>query len=183
MNQVISFFKRQNNEISFEELLAPHMDRLFKQAFQYTGNTQDAEDLLQELLVELYQKQGKLRSVTSLRAWLMRCLYNRFVDNYRKKQQTPGFDNIDDEHTANKLSIYDSPENSYWHKQVLEGLLLLSKEQRMVISLHDIEGHTLTELSDIMDIPLGTLKSHLHRGRRILQKKFKLQPFDDCARL
>jgi RNA polymerase sigma-70 factor (ECF subfamily) len=113
----------------------------------------------------------------------MRCLYNRFVDNYRKNKSTPHFDNIHDEQTANKLANHDSPENSYWHKQVLDSLSMLSKEQRMVICLHDIEGRTLKELSDIMKIPLGTLKSHLFRGRRTLQEKFKLQPFDACERL
>ncbi|MBN1377743.1 MAG: sigma-70 family RNA polymerase sigma factor [Gammaproteobacteria bacterium] len=159
------------------------MNSLFKQAYQYTGNTQDAEDLLQDLLVELYQKQDKLHTAKSLRAWLMRCLYNRFVDGYRKKKSAPNFDSLHDEYLANKLPNDDSPETSYWHKQVLAGLSLLSREQRMVVCLHDIEGHTLAELSDIMKIPLGTLKSHLFRGRRILQDRFKLQPFDDCVRL
>lgn len=163
--------------------MAPYMDLLFKQAYQYTGSVQDAEDLLQELLVELYQKQDKMRSVSSLKAWLIRCLYNRFVDSYRKQKSTPYLSDIDDEQTANKVTNNDSPEANYWHRQVLEGLELLSEAQRMVICLHDIEGHTLTELSEIMDMPVGTLKSHLHRGRRALLEKFDLQPFEQCARL
>ncbi len=183
MSQVVSLFRRRGNEQSFEELVAPHMDALFKQAYHYTGSTHDAEDLLQDFLAELYQKQNKLRAVKSLRAWLMRYLYNRFIDSYRKRKNLPNLDSVHDEQMANTLANDDSPENSYWHQQVLDGLATLSNEQRMVISLHDIEGYTLTELSEIMKIPLGTLKSHLHRGRRVLQKRFNLQPFDDTARL
>lgn len=183
MNQVISFFKRRNGNNSFEELVAPYMDILFRQAYQYTGTEHDAEDLVQELLIELYQKQDKMLAVKSLKAWLMRCLYHRFIDSYRKKKSTPRFEDIHDTQTESKLANVDSPEKDYWHTQVIEGLDSLSNEQRMVICLHDLEGNTIAEISEIMNLPIGTLKSHLHRGRLSMKQKFDMQPFKERARL
>lgn len=183
MNKVISLFKKQTQKNTFESILAPHMDLLFRQAYQYTGSLHDAEDLLQDLLVELFQKQTQLADATSPRAWLSRCLYHRFVDNYRKKKSTPEFDNVDDEYTNNKLLSSECPANDYWHKQVVEGLNLLSKEQRSVINLHDIEGFTLVEIAEITEMPIGTLKSHLHRGRKMMQQQLNVQPFTNDHRL
>lgn len=183
MSTVISFFKRQRKGAdNFQELVAPHMELLYGQAYKYTGSTHAAEDLVQDLLVELYQKREKLKDVTSLKAWLMRCLYNRFVDGYRKKKSQPCFDELDHEHTAAPFHAKEAPDTNYFHQQLLAGLELLSADQRMVISLHDIEGYTLVELGNIMNIPVGTLKSHLHRGRKTLQQKLNLQPFNDAVR-
>ncbi len=183
MNQVISFFKRRRGNNSFEELVAPYIDILFRQAYQYTGKESDAEDLVQELLIELYQKQDKLLAANNLKAWLTRCLYHRFVDSYRKKKSQPSFADIEEQKYESKLPAIDSPDKDYWHHQVIDGLGSLSHEQRMVICLHDIEGHTIAEIATIMQLPIGTLKSHLHRGRATMKRKLDTQPFTKCERL
>lgn len=183
MSKVISFFRRQkSSQEQFQILVGPYMDLMYGQAYKYTGSAHAAEDLLQDLLVEIYQKLDKLAQIDSPKAWLMRCLYNRFVDSYRKHKAQPGFDDIHEPQTANSLPHQDCPETNYLHQQIVDGLELLSADQRMVISLHDIEGYTLVELSEIMSMPVGTLKSHLHRGRKLLQQKLKLQPFDQAVR-
>lgn len=183
MNTVISFFKRGGKKHAFEDTVTPHINLLYRQAYQYTGTPHDAEDLVQELLVDLYQKQDQLNKIESIKGWLLRCLYNRFIDNYRKTKNHPKFDDIHDSDNKENLADTACPATEYWHGQIIAGLKSLSNEQQMVISLHDIEGYTLLEISHIMKIPLGTLKSHLHRGRQSMKKKFKLQPFDDDSRL
>ena len=183
MNKVISFFKKQKEDNSFETLLAPHMDLLYRQSYQYTGSTHNAEDLLQDLLIDLFQKQNQLKAAKSPRAWLTRCLYHRFIDGYRKQKSTPEFDDINDELISSKLLSPECPANAYWHKQVIAGLSLLSKDQRTTINLHDIEGFTLTEISEITEMPVGTLKSHLHRGRKMMQKHLNVQPYSNSHRL
>ena len=183
MNKVISFFKKPSKGNSFEALLAPHMDSLYRQSYQYTGSTHDAEDLLQDLLIELFQKQNQLKAAKSPRAWLTRCLYHRFIDGYRKQKSTPEFDDINDELTSNKLLSLECPANTYWHQEVIAGLSLLTKDQRTTINLHDIEGFTLAEVSEITEMPIGTLKSHLHRGRKMMQKRLNVQPCSSNHRL
>ncbi|MDF1692681.1 MAG: sigma-70 family RNA polymerase sigma factor [Zhongshania sp.] len=182
MSKVISFFKRRHSTAdSFEEMIAPHIDALYRQAYQYSRNEDEAEDLLQELLVETYQRQDTLRAAPVRRAWLSRSLYHRFVDRYRKTKASPQFDDIDT--PALQLpALESSQETQYLHDQLRQELDMLSAEQRMVISLHDIEGYTLKELSETLGMPLGTLKSHLHRGRKTLQKRFDVHPFDEPAR-
>lgn len=182
MSKVISFFKRRHSvQDSFESLVSPHVNVLYKQAYKYLGSDHEAEDLVQEVLVEVYQKQDVLRESPSPAAWLSRCLYHRFIDRYRKKKSQPGTDDIDADH-IDVESHLDTPEESYRYRQILKSLDQLSANQRMVITLHDIEGYSLVELSEMMEIPVGTLKSHLHRGRKLLQKEYALQPFDDVAR-
>lgn len=181
MNNIISLFKRHpqglfgtNPEQSFESIMAPHMDSLYRQAYQYTGSAMEAEDLIQDLLVDLLAREHALREIGALRPWLKRCLYHRFVDQYRSRQRRPvQFDSEVQERTA---EAGHGPEDSYWHQQVVDGLQSLSPEQRAVLSLHDIQGHTLPALSELLDIPLGTLKSQLHRGRKNLKSHLQLQP-------
>lgn len=182
MSKVISFFKRRHSTAdSFEEMIAPHIDALYRQAYQYSRNEDEAEDLLQELLVETYQRQEQLRAAPVQRAWLSRSLYHRFVDRYRKTKALPQFDDIDTP-ALQFPALGGSPETQCWQYQVRQELEMLSAEQRMVISLHDIEGYTLKEISESLDMPLGTLKSHLHRGRKVLQKRLDVHPFDEPAR-
>lgn len=156
--------------------MAPHINGLYKQAYRYTATEADAEDLLQDLLLDIYQKQDKLRAAPVAKAWLHRCLYNRFIDGYRKQQRQPERD-VQASDSLAAIASNESPEADLGYQQIIQAMQLLSPAQRMVVSLHDIEGHSLVELSQSMDMPVGTLKSHLHRARKILKQEFKLQPF------
>lgn len=181
MNNIISLFSRVNKTQPFEHLLAPHISSLYKQAYQYTGNANDADDLLQDVLLELFNKQEQMSQADNLPAWLNRCLYHRFVDRCRRKNRAPEHEDIDalpirDEQRSNE------PEQFCVNKQIIAGLQSLNPVQRAVVSLHDISGFTLPELASIVDMPLGTLKSHLHRARKQLKKNLQLQPFDAQVR-
>ena len=182
MSKRVSIFKRRSGaKASYEALMAPYVNGLYKQAYRYTGNESDAEDLLQDLLLDMYQKQDKLRAAPVPKAWLHRCLYNRFIDDYRKQQRQPESDAINNENVLPLASV-DSPEADVGYQQIIRCMQQLSPAQRMVVSLHDIEGYTLVELAQSMDMPLGTLKSHLHRARKVLKQQFDVQPFEGGAR-
>lgn len=172
-------------DTTFTALIAPHMNALYAQAYHFVGNAADAEDLLQDLLLELYSKPTSLASIEHLKAWLLRCLYHRFIDRYRKLQRTPEHEALTveadshmEEQSQGESSVLliapNDPVNDYLHGQVLKALQRLSPEQRAVISLHDIAGYTLVEIEQMMIMPVGTLKSHLHRGRKALKQYLAL---------
>ena len=180
MSKVFSFFSAKKKP--FDALVAPHMNGLFKVAFQYTGNQHDAEDLLQDLLMYLFTKQDDMQNIEKLKPWLMRCLYNRFIDMYRKKQRQPNLEDIDDEKVQPLFKHYDNHQSAEQQDEIYSALNTLSADQRAVVTLHDINGYTLPELAEIMAIPLGTLKSNLHRARATLKKRISLQPSELSVR-
>lgn len=180
MSKIFSIFKSKKQP--FDELVAPHMNTLFKVAFQYTGNQHDAEDLLQDLLVYLFAKQDDLTDIEKLKPWLMRCLYNRFVDMYRKKQRQPQLEDIHDDKVQPLFKHFDNHQQAEQQDEIYAALNTLSADQRTVVTMHDINGYTLPELSEIMSVPLGTLKSHLHRARNNLKQRIKLQPSELSVR-
>lgn len=182
MGNIVSLLSRKMGAGSFESVLAPHLNMLYRQAYKYTGNGADAEDLLQDLLVHLYSRQKQLHAADNLAAWLARCLYHRFVDLHRQRKRIPGMEDIDSPVIDNALSQSDSGEAAYFHDQILSAMTQLTSIQRAVLSLHDIDGYTLPELVDILDCPLGTLKSHLHRARKRLKSELELQPIDAGVR-
>ncbi len=166
----------------FEGVIAPCLEGLYKQAYHYTGTANDAEDLLQDLLLDVFQKRELLLTVEHPKAWLQRCLYRRFIDRYRKLQRQPVYlvvpepaGDADQSVDALDLAVADvrqdfsEPERALMQGQIQQHLMSLSPAQRAVIVLHDIEGHKLIELENILDMPVGTLKSHLHRGRKTLK--------------
>lgn len=89
MSQILSFLGIKEKEQSFEAIMLPHMSNLFKVAYEYKGTKHDAEDLLQDLLEYLFTKKTELRKIEKLKPWLMRCLYNRFIDVYFKIDAKP----------------------------------------------------------------------------------------------
>ncbi|MGJ8693032.1 MAG: RNA polymerase sigma factor [Thalassotalea sp.] len=180
MSKVFSFFSAKKQP--FEALVAPHMNALFKVAFQYTGNQHDAEDLLQDLLIYLFTKQDEMQKIEKIKPWLMRCLYHRFVDLYRKKQRQPHLEDINDEKVQPIFKHFDNHQHADQQNEIYRALNTLSADQRAIVTLHDINGYTLAELAEIMATPLGTLKSNLHRARTALKKRISLQPSELSVR-
>lgn len=180
MSKILSFFGRSQLDCSLTELIQPHLTRLYRQAYKYCGSEHEAEDLLQELMIACSEREQQLREAPAPGAWLSRVLYHRFVDLHRKQKRHDA--HLDIHEFQESLAGQESLEADQLHQQLLQTLKRLSPPQRMVISLHDIEGYTLAEISELMEIPIGTLKSHLHRGRKIIKNSMQLQPFDLAAR-
>ena len=159
-----------------------HVPALYRSAYRWTGAVDRAEDLVQQLLVRLYPRLAELRELDRLRPWAIRVMYRIFVDGLRRERASPvqfGAETPADPETPSAedeawLDPGPGPaelaEQELTQERLLRAWERLGQEHRVVLSLHDIEDYTLPELAQIMDIPLGTLKSRLHRARARLRE-------------
>lgn len=165
----------EGKRAQFETLVLPHLEWLYRLAYRYTGHQQDAEDLVQELLVRLYRNPGNLPQANAPRPWLIRALHNLFVDQWRHRRRTP-FGHLHPEPWDSLFANAggaDTPEDALQsagvRHQVVSALYRLDEKHRALLVLHDVEGHSLPELAETLGLPLGTLKSRLFRARRKLR--------------
>lgn len=161
----------------FEQQALPHMDILYNYALRLTGSADDAHDLLQETYLKAYRFWDKFEQGTNLRAWLFRIMKNTYINIYRKEVKEP--DTVDyDEIESYYNIIRDESSDDSDLQQKLFGQLLdddvskaletLPEEFRTVVILCDIEGLTYEEIAEFLQIPVGTVRSRLHRGRKLL---------------
>lgn len=164
----------------FERLMREHVAPLYRAAYRWTGAVDRAEDLVQQLLVRLYPRLAELRELDRLRPWALRVMYRIFVDGIRRERASPV--QFGAETAAEEAAGEDEPwldpgpgpaelaEQELTQERLVRAWEQLGEDHRVVLSLHDIEDYSLPELSQIMDIPLGTLKSRLHRARARLRE-------------
>ena len=167
---------RDNKQPSFTALIRPHMERMYRLAFRLTGNREDAQDLVQDVLLKLHGQRDRLAEVDAVATWLARVMYNQFIDNLRRYKSRrmalvddPVVSADPDQAPAVEASTEDLVEGEFTIKRVMDALDQLSDDHQLVIKLHDVEGYTLTEMVEITGIPIGTLKSRRQRARERLQ--------------
>ncbi len=179
-------------ELNFEDLLRPQVDYLYRLAWRFTGSVADAEDLVQDVLIKLYPRTRELLDIERLRPWLARVLYHQYVDSVRRHARSPVVelvsDNESDDNPLDALpEVKDGPEEhaerSGQRERILRALDRLNPEQRALIAMHDVEGYTLDELETILETPLGTLKSRLHRARQRMRALLPMEPFSSGERV
>ena len=174
------------NRQHFTTLIEPHMESLYRQAWRLCGNTADAEDLLQDLLIKLYPRLDEMTAIDKLRPWMARVLYRQFIDLKRSQNRSPihlavdnSADSDADQPLDELISHHSGPEQrltqDHQQQRLITAIDQLNEEQRLVLTLHDVEGYTLPELSEILDCPLGTLKSRLHRARDKVKKVLRTE--------
>lgn len=171
----------EERKARFEQDALPFLDQLYGAALRMTRNTADAEDLLQEAYVKAYAAFHQFQDGTNLKAWLYRILTNTFINTYRKKQRQPKqspTEQIEDW----QLAAAESHSSTGLRSAELEALERLPdtdirkalqelpEDFRLVVYLADVEGFSYKEIADIMDSPVGTVMSRLHRGRRNLRR-------------
>ena len=163
---------------AWEMLVNAYSKRIFNMAYQFSGSYQQAEDLTQEIFLKLYNSLSKYDFEKNFTAWLLTLAKNFLIDEYRRtKWEKRNRDNFDDYFLTS--DTIESPENGLLkeesRKLIWEGLNRLSSEIRMAIILRDIQGRKYEEIAEILNLPLGTVKSRVNRGRlqlaQILQEK------------
>ena len=167
----------------FEEAIAPFYDSLNNLAFHLTRNVEDSKDLMQEAYFRAFKFFDKFQEGTNLKAWLFKILKNTYINQYRKVKRSPSsvsYDDVEpfvdtliegDNETEEELEEEATGVNL--NDEVASALKKLEDEFKLVIVLADIEGFTYKEIADILEIPIGTVRSRLSRARKKLQKQLE----------
>lgn len=172
-----ALLKRQ---IEFKAEAFPHKDILFNFALRTTGDKDDAHDLLQETFMKAFRFWDKYEKGTNIRAWLFRIMKNSYINRYRKETREPGMVDYDDVENFYDLIRDDGTDSNDLQKrmfsnmlsdEVTEALQSLPEDFRTVVILCDIEGLMYDEISEFLNCPIGTVRSRLHRGRKMLEEK------------
>ena len=167
----------QNQRASFDALLRPHLDRLYRLAYRLAGSKPEAEDLFQDVLLKTFVRLDDLLDVREPGSWLCRVMYNHFIDNRRRfararlvsveESRLPG---QSVESLPGDLDPVRDAERRDNIMRLDRALAALSDEHRLVVLLHDTEGFKLAEIHGITGDPVGTIKSRLHRARARLRE-------------
>jgi RNA polymerase sigma-70 factor, ECF subfamily len=171
------------DQATFTDVAMEFMPGLYSAALRMTRNRADAEDLVQETYLKAYRSFGSFTEGTNLRAWLYRILTNTYINNYRAAQRRPetsDVEDIEDLYLYRRLagsgvgdpgrSAEDEALERFTDDDVKAALESLPETFRMAVLLADVEGFSYKEISEITDVPMGTVMSRIHRGRRALQK-------------
>lgn len=166
----------EGKKAQFETEALVHLDALYGLALRLTGgDTARSEDLVQDAVLKAYRAWGDFRLGTNCRAWLMTILRNTFINEFRSEQRRPTaveFDEVGDRSVFAEVSG-DDPVGGFFERiidaEVIAAIDDLPEEFRVAVVLSDLEGLSYQEVSEIMDIPVGTVKSRLFRARKRLQ--------------
>jgi len=166
----------------FDQEFMPHIDSMYNFAYRLTFDEDDAKDLVQDTYLKAFRFINSFEKGTNAKAWLFRILKNSFINEYRKKSKQPAkvdyqevetyynSDNVDYSMTSD---LRVDAVKDMLGDEISNALNSLAVDFRTVIILCDLEGFTYEEMAKILDIPIGTVRSRLHRARNLLKEKLK----------
>ncbi len=162
----------------FQEEIIPHLDAMYNFALRLTSDPNDAEDLVQDTIVKAYRFFSSYEKGTNAKAWLFRILKNSYINNYRKKSKQPSQVDYDEVSSFYETIRADRTDTSDLEDRMFRELIdddisnaleQLPEDFRTVVLLCDVEGFTYEEIANMLDVPIGTIRSRLHRGRNLLK--------------
>jgi RNA polymerase sigma-70 factor (ECF subfamily) len=167
---------------AFTEEAMQYTPQLYSAALRMTRNSADAEDLVQETFLKAYRSFGSFQEGTNLRAWLFRILTNTFINTYRAKQRRPietDLEDVEDLYMYKRIGSLQAASRSaedqmldlFTDDEVKRSLEELPESFRLPVLLADVEGFAYKEIAEMLDVPIGTVMSRLHRGRKAMQKR------------
>jgi RNA polymerase sigma-70 factor (ECF subfamily) len=176
---------RRKQRRDFEEIALPHMASLYGAAFRLTRNQQGAEDLVQDVMLRAYRFWDSFERDSNCKAWLFKILTNTFINHYQKQKRTREVLTAaaSEQEATDGVLVHEGAQS----QRDPEGLLLdrslsedvakaladIPADFRLAVVLCDVEGFSYKEIADIMECPVGTVMSRLHRGRRLLKESLK----------
>ncbi|SMO34264.1 sigma-70 family RNA polymerase sigma factor [Fodinibius sediminis] len=164
----------------FEDEIIPHLDAMYNFALRLTSDPSDAEDLVQDTIVKAYRFFSSYEKGTNAKAWLFRILKNSYINNYRKKSKKPNQVDYDEVSTFYETIRAERTDTSDLEDKMFRELIdddisnaldELPEDFRTVVLLCDVEGFTYEEIANMLDVPIGTIRSRLHRGRNLLKSQ------------
>ena len=174
--------EEHQKQLEFQKEAVVHLNSLYNYALHLTMNPDDAEDLVQETYLKAYRFFNSFERGTNCKAWLFKILKNNYINRFHKNSKEPGkvdYDLIKDFYHSIKDVQSDTSEaesdyfHSLLHEEVYQALQSLPEEFREVIQLCDIEGFTYEEIANMVESPIGTVRSRLYRGRKLLREQLE----------
>lgn len=171
------------DQATFAEAAMPLMDQLYSAAMRMTRNAADAEDLVQETYLKAYRGYDRFQEGTNLKAWMYRILTNSYINRYRAKQRRPDesdLADVEDMYLYRRLggeqsdvgtSAEEAFLNTVTDSAVKAAIEAIPENFRIAVLLADVEGFAYKEIAEILDVPIGTVMSRIHRGRKALEKE------------
>lgn len=176
-------FTQDEQYAIFDREFMPHIDSMYNFAFRLTTDEDDARDLVQDTYLKAFRFISSFEQGTNAKAWLFRILKNSFINDYRKKSKEPSkvdyqevettYNSEESADTNHTVDLRSDTVQDMIGDEVANALNALPVDFRTVIILCDIEGFTYEEMAKILDIPIGTVRSRLHRARNLLKEKLR----------
>ena len=179
MTEAAAVYSDAEKQSLFDREFLPHLRALYNFGYRLTLDRDDARDLVQETYLKAFRSIDSFRAGTNAKAWLFRILKNNFINDYRKKRREPmrvDYQAVENVQSA-PGSIRDSEElridtlRNLMGDEISNALDALDEDFRTVIVLCDLDGFKYEEIAEIMDIPIGTVRSRLHRARNLLKER------------
>lgn len=176
-------YPEKDQYVIFDSEFMPHIDSMYNFAYRLTNDEDDANDLVQDTYLKAFRFINSFQRGTNAKAWLFRILKNSFINDYRRKSKEPSkvdyqdvettYNSSEDAEVSGTVDLRTETVQDMIGDEVANALNSLPVDFRTVIILCDIEGFTYEEMAKILDIPIGTVRSRLHRARNLLKDKLR----------